>query len=809
MGLWEAILAIYGAAVGTGSSLKDLGDLLRSRVPLEQVLAELVSQAFQPQIPRLQHLCPDGPPYFDSDEFKRRLASQSLSVRSPADLADVIRPHLAASVSTPGATCPQEDLLPVYDSILNSALRGLWKKVSSYDTLARQLSLSHSEALLTDTTTLVTQAESLERRVDSIQSGQERIEAELKALTRFAREAWDRVHDKLLDSAPPAEHRIDADSYLNPFLLVRAEDFNHNYDKLARLFHGSPEWDSIQRRTDNVFIEGGRGTGKSMLLRRLTAQATVAAIRLADVRATFRDAPEDYFGTYVKLTRGYYEQFGTIDTVSSTVSELLAQHELNIEILDAFVDTLHWLRNNSALPLPDHEVANVCRDLSSLCPKAPSVDTLDAFRNSVVRFEQDQIITYYRERAFNHEVRYSGSALDTVTFLRRLSEIFRSRLFPRREMRLFLLIDEFETLLEVQQKALNTVMKMRLPDLSLKITVRKSGRKTSDTFTPGDPIQQPRDYTEVTLDYDITSQAYASLLRGIAERRLLEARYPTVDIRAYLPGQTATHEVSSEELESELRLMWESGSRRHEAMTDDFRQSYSTAAVYRLTSRTGRRKAVCGFEQYALLSSGIVSNFIELCKYAFYFALSDEIPLRQSPAIPSYLQTDAAYGVSQRLLATIDGNVPLVGEVLARLVLDLGLILRNRLLRHPSEPEANRLAVEDYGELGNPRYGQLRDVLNGGLIWSVLHVESPGESFRPKNESRASSVDLIVNRIYCPALGISPRARWRVPVRVSDLARLIEPSSRRSAFLKLSRAIGLADGSLDAEAQSQLGLFQS
>jgi len=794
MALAETILTVVASAAGIGSAVKDLADFLNANVKIEAALTDLVEESFQERLPRLRHLCIGEGPTFDRGRFCDLLTATNFEIRTVEGLRRALLPILNEAVSTPAAIYKEEDFIPVYESILSSALRGLWKKIGSYELLPGEILMGQCEALLKqqDAQRLQTTSgfsvlegsmQDLTVRVDSLQT-------EVRALASYASGLWQQVYDKLADAAPPPEHRVGENLYRNPFLLVRAEDFNHNYAKLARLFQNCPEWDSIQSRTENVFIEGGRGTGKSMFLRRLTAQASLAAGRLQKSGADFEGVGVDYFGVYVKLTRGYYEQFTSIETINSKVASIFAQHELNIEIFDAFVDTLQWLINEGALPSAAEQADSLTQELKSLLPRSPAVRTLADLQNVAVRFEQDQITTYYREKAFGRDVAYQGSGCETVGFLRQLSQIFRRRLFPRREIRLFILIDEFESLLEIQQIALNTVMKMRLPDLTTKVAVRKTGRKTAETFTPSDPIQQPRDYTEVRLDYDVTLPEYSKLLEGIAAKRLEDVQYPDKDIKHYLQDQDHSQEVSGDKLQVELREIWESGQRRKKVMDAEFRTMYTVAGVYRSLAKVGKRKAFCGFDQYVLLSSGITSNFIELCKYAFYFALSDQLPLREKPKIPPYLQTEAAYRVSQRLFSTIEGNVPRVGSALSRLLADLGRILRGRLLYHPSEPEANRLAVSDFGDLGQERYSLLAEVLDGAIVWSVLHFKSSGEAFRPKRAALPPNAELIINRIYCPAFGISPRARWRVDMKLSDLLGLIDSETREEAFQRLVRSVG-------------------
>lgn len=144
------------------------------------------------------------------------------------------------------------------------------------------------------------------------------------------------------------------------------------------------------------------------------------------------------------------EQNVTSDGCSLQQANLLAQHELNVEIFDAFADTLCWLHRHHALDTLAEDTRPLVDDLSGLFHAAPPATSLYEL-SSIAQAEQRAMLAFYGNCTFNTQPDYVRSAQPTVSFVRRLAQIFRRRLFPTTEMRLFILIDEYEALLEVQQ----------------------------------------------------------------------------------------------------------------------------------------------------------------------------------------------------------------------------------------------------------------------------------------------------------------------------------------------------------------------
>src|SRR5438105_4242199 len=139
MPLVEMVLAAFGTAVGVGSGLKDLKDVLSDGVHLEKVVTDLVEEGFQQHLPRLEHLCPSGSPVFIKNDFKGALETEQIEVTGSDDFVRGLLPILRVYVLMPGATCSESDYIPIFESILRSAIRGMWKRIATYESLSNEL----------------------------------------------------------------------------------------------------------------------------------------------------------------------------------------------------------------------------------------------------------------------------------------------------------------------------------------------------------------------------------------------------------------------------------------------------------------------------------------------------------------------------------------------------------------------------------------------------------------------------------------------------------------------------------------------
>ncbi len=138
-------------------------------------------------------------------------------------------------------------------------------------------------------------------------------------------------------------------------------------------------------------------------------------------------------------------------------------------------------------------------------------------------------------------------------------------------------------------------------------------------------------------------------------------------------------------------------------------------------------------------------------------------------------------------LSTLSRNVETYGEQLKYFLLDLGDCLRQKLLRHTSEPEAARIAIKDPELLKTEKFGLLNTFLNLGVKEGVFQTMSGRPGIRPKHVEDPQPVEFNIARIFAPALQISPRLRWTSLVTCSDLHGLLDGVKRRRTKSKLLR----------------------
>lgn len=594
----------------------------------------------------------------------------------------------------------------------------------------------------------------------------------------------------------------------NPFRRVRAEHFKDSR-VFAQLFTKPvQDYDKIVSPKP-AFIEGGRGTGKTMVLRSLEAPITMLRKNVL---------PLSYFGVYCKMSR---DSFATITGdvskhVDRDIAGLLFYNELVLRLAQSLIDEIErcahekFIRIDAAAERTFAQAAAKCLRINT--DEATDLNAL----NYLIKVQLDKIIDYIDGKVRRENIKYEGSSLKR----RHLEDFCKVACHHLQELRgttVFFLVDEYENLIDFQKVVLNTLIKSHTAQTwSFKVAVKKTGFDTTQTLE-GQELEEGPDYSRVNLDFDILDpskpsyERYVTYLKLICEKILrAEGFQREDDIENVLEKRELSHDgLTKDALLSEVKEIFRKRDVNWEELDSEQQQRnrhhYEVAAYYRLL--IGKKRKYGGFDDFILLSSGIVRTFLELSGMAYYFARQDGRKVKDGEKISVGNQTEAAYTLSEYYLWKISKDIEEWGPTIRGLLIDLGDILRQKLHKHLSEPEASRVTISDPSKLSTLTVlvthdkGKLevpiKRILNVAVEHSVFHeYEKRGGGRRPKHPSDEPPCDYIVNRAFAPALGCSPRPRWSTEFKSEEIQGLLDSNRREQTKQRLISKVTKEPGPL-------------
>lgn len=519
----------------------------------------------------------------------------------------------------------------------------------------------------------------------------------------------------------------------NPFLITKAEGFNHSYGELAALMEFKPGTADVLLGNTNVFIEGSRGSGKSMYLRLLSTPVKSRYEKLASVGAVNTlPSHNPYLGVYIKLVPTV---FGPHEYEDRPGFKGVFQQLFNTYCAEQIVDTIA----EAKLLMSVAEENSLCRYLSQLLLKATSpYEDINALSHAL---HQERLNLSHRLNMlpFSSDARSEPDLLweigRPVTHLQQFSGT-----------RIHLLVDEYDTLTENQQKIINMYVRSREAPLTFKIGCKKHRLALVDIN--GNPLNPSGDFDPVELDdndFGLSNTSY-SYLEAIANRRLKNAGLG-YDIRTFL-GST--------------------GPRRRQ--------------------RAERQYA--GFKTVALLSSGIVRTFLELCRDMYAKSGSDVVAPITVNVQDEVIKTQATK--RWNVLARDHSAKP----ELQTLVQRLAQLFAER--SKGSENQIIRVEILDFGEL--PSFA--RGVLDQALDYEALI--QPNRERQPKNSNQPSR-GYVLNRLLCVHFRLEPTSRWDVEITSEQLVNLV--MAGEGAITEIIRKPGRRSRPVRVAKPASLSLF--
>lgn len=344
----------------------------------------------------------------------------------------------------------------------------------------------------------------------------------------------------------------------------------------------------------NVFLYGGSGTGKTMLLRYLSFDIQKSYFEKEKGEITNLDEFFEYSSERVNKALGrkinflgIYSKLTEIPTSlfenkchNKQQEQILFKFYLDLEISIKFISSLmglieHYtnIQNKKRIEAKILDCVKSCSDIPKSAKFSDILKHLTDKKNQIDMYLGSFDINNSGVTS-NELPRFSVSGLFELFI--NLVEVLQTQVEEFRDINIYILLDEYERIEEHLKIVINSIIRSRNEFLKLKISLRRYGFTTSRTLNPSDFVLIGRDAELIDLEYICrhSKSKYKRLLLDIARKRLESEQFfqsrQITDIRKLLKSITIESEASNLILEKRVKL-------EHRKRFEAFLSLYETA----------------------------------------------------------------------------------------------------------------------------------------------------------------------------------------------------------------------------------------
>ncbi len=550
----------------------------------------------------------------------------------------------------------------------------------------------------------------------------------------------------------------------NPFTVTTPEDISaqHAYKLFVDVFSDFPKIPKL----GHVFLNGPRGSGKSMIFRYLQPDCQCISKNCKTHSLQFLSIYIPIKNTTIAIT-----EFRRLE--GQHADFVLNEHFMIMFIINKTFSTLLDLLRNNYIDETNQNLSEIKEfsskhfaNLLKLCGwseteevfnKSPSFEScLQELLNVSNKLYMDTLM-YLKKLAFaNESLPYNGPLCGFIDFLYPLFCELKNLSFMPKDRPIFLLIDDADNLNITQTQILNSWVGTRTStNLSLKISTQL--RYKSYFTTSGYTIDTPHDYTDVNISTIYTTSkrgTYKNRIREIVVKRMDLYSLTDISPEEFFPPDEK-QEAEIERFASEIRSNWGEEGRGYRASDDVAR--YARPNYIRSlagSSKNSPTYSYSGFEQLVHISSGIIRHFLEpaAIMYSEVYSLNSS---NKVSCIPSSIQDRVIRAYSDDFLfkefekmykdkSPNALNKDLLTQ-LFNLISALGGIFREILLSDRSERRVFSIAISD------SITQEVKDVLDLGIHLGYFHLAAIGNK-----EGTGRTQLYILNRRLAPYFKLDP-----------------------------------------------------
>lgn len=395
----------------------------------------------------------------------------------------------------------------------------------------------------------------------------------------------------------------------NPFTVTTPENLSDG--DIVSLFVPYPEYNALQS-SDHQFLNGHRGSGKSMMLRMMTPGCQMITNECVIEQIS-------YYGIYlsIKATELNTQEYIRLDNHPS--GSLISEHLLCVKLLSALFKSLKLFNKNENLENLTSFYSENFRKILYFAGEEVSenIDVLstDMFYDRMLNiFDeiQSSISKYIKRSAFTNDiVPYSGSLLGFLDTVIPIMEALKKFSIIKSKA-IYFLLDDADNLSLTQTKVLNTWVSYRTTaTVTLKISTQLN-YKTKQT-TSNQLIESPHDYSEIYFTSILTGSPknnYPILVANVIEKRLRRYGIKNPDAKIFFP-EDKHQEEEIQKIAAEFKSNWDKNGKGFRPGDDAYRYA-RPEYIRQLSQKKGAyRYLYAGFDQLVHMSSGIIRYFLD------------------------------------------------------------------------------------------------------------------------------------------------------------------------------------------------------
>lgn len=585
---------------------------------------------------------------------------------------------------------------------------------------------------------------------------------------------------------------------INKLFVYKAEWLDNDMFSLYTKPSYFPEITGVE----SCVLIGGRGTGKTTVLKGLSYEGENYLLgRTPD--------KWDYYGLYYKVESNRVSAFTGLGKSDEEWIRPFG-HYVNLVVLSLVADLLIWLENKRFINSDDlSDVSWRIFESSLGCNKLNSFAEIKTFVYSELSRFENYINSNIRDE---YNLSILGGPID------RLFEATRSLNFFNKK-KFFILIDEYESFSEYQQKVVNTLIKQASgKNYCFKIGVRELGWKSRITLN-NQELRSPSDYRKIDIQNELEKD-FDQFAKTICEERIsvlykqlnidtkplvnnlfpslsIEAEAELLGIKDIIKESNKYSEVASLLPEHHYLFIWLLCKWEHninlspQEIVKNFKNNsrqwtfrygnYKYALLFAIKgNKVGFRKYYSGWSTLVIMAGANIRFLLQLVEYCLKMHIKDDGKIGQP--VQAIIQTKAAHQVGFSNFEELEG-LDVRGNYIMQMLQGLGRAFEI-LARQPfgHAPEINQFTLND-GEANDTPEDSYTINISSLLEASISHLAIRRSISTKLSSNDPKSYDYSIHPIYSALFQISHRKKRKLSLSKNNLTELI--TDQKSAIDKL------------------------